>query len=36
LRSALAALVDDVAGLARLRSQRPGQDGAVRLLVELL
>jgi 23S rRNA (adenine2503-C2)-methyltransferase len=35
LRAALPALVDELAGLARLRSEHPGCDGSVRLLVEL-
>ena len=35
LRQALPMLVDDLAGLARLRSQHPGADGSARLLVEL-
>jgi 23S rRNA (adenine2503-C2)-methyltransferase len=36
LRRALPALVDELAGLARLRSEHPGQDASARLLVELL
>jgi 23S rRNA (adenine2503-C2)-methyltransferase len=35
LRSELPALVDDLAALARLRSEHPAGDGSVRLLVEL-
>ena len=35
LREALPALVDDMASLARLRSEHPGEDGSARLLVEL-
>jgi 23S rRNA (adenine2503-C2)-methyltransferase len=35
LRDALPALVDDLAGLARLRSEHPAGDGSARLLVEL-
>ena len=36
LRGELPALVDDLAGLARLRSQHPAADGSARLLVELV
>jgi 23S rRNA (adenine2503-C2)-methyltransferase len=36
LRRALPALVAELAGLARLCSEHPGQDGSARLLVELL
>ena len=35
LRDALPALVQELAGLARLQSQHPGADGSVRLLVTL-
>jgi 23S rRNA (adenine2503-C2)-methyltransferase len=35
VRAMLPALVDDLAGLARLRSAHPAQDGSSRLLVEL-
>lgn len=35
LRNALPALVDELQGLARLRSEHPGEDGSSRLLVEL-
>ena len=35
LRTALPAVADGLAGLARLRSEHPGQDGSARLLVEL-
>jgi 23S rRNA (adenine2503-C2)-methyltransferase len=35
LRDAWPALAGELAGLARLRSQHPGEDGAARLLVEL-
>ena len=35
LREALPALVDEMASLARLRSEHPGEDGSARLLVEL-
>ncbi len=35
LREALPALVEELAGLARLRSEHPAADGSVRLLVEL-
>jgi 23S rRNA (adenine2503-C2)-methyltransferase len=35
LRAGLPALADDLDGLARLRSEHPGQDGSARLLVEL-
>jgi 23S rRNA (adenine2503-C2)-methyltransferase len=35
LREALPALVDELASLARLRSEHPGEDGSARLLVEL-
>lgn len=35
LRAALPALAADLAGLARLRSRHPAEDGAVRLLVDL-
>src|SRR5580704_2480811 len=35
VRAILPALVDDLAGLARLRSEHPGADGSARLLVEL-
>ncbi|WP_374403521.1 RNA methyltransferase [Niveibacterium sp.] len=35
LRNALPALSADLAGLARLRSEHPGEDGSARLLVEL-
>ena len=35
LRAELPALVEDLAGLARLRSQHPAADGSVRLLIDL-
>ncbi|TMH01949.1 MAG: RNA methyltransferase [Betaproteobacteria bacterium] len=35
LREALPALVEELASLARLRSEHPGEDGSARLLVEL-
>ncbi|MDP2432842.1 MAG: RNA methyltransferase [Pseudomonadota bacterium] len=35
LREALPALTEELAGLARLRSEHPGEDGSARLLVEL-
>jgi 23S rRNA (adenine2503-C2)-methyltransferase len=35
LRAGLPALADDLDGLARLRSEHPGQDGSARLLVQL-
>jgi len=35
LRDALPALADELAGLARLRSQHPAEDGSARLLVDL-
>ena len=35
LRKALPALVDELHGLVRLRSEHPGEDGSSRLLVEL-
>ena len=35
VREALPALIDDLAGLARLRSEHPAEDGSSRLLVEL-
>ena len=35
VRAMLPALVDELAGLARLRSEHPAQDGSSRLLVEL-
>ena len=35
LRTALPALAESLAGLARLRSEHPAQDGSARLLVEL-
>ncbi|SEJ67664.1 23S rRNA (adenine2503-C2)-methyltransferase [Pseudomonas linyingensis] len=35
VRAALPALSEEVAGLARLRSEHPGADGSARLLVEL-
>ena len=35
LRDALPALSDELAGLARLRSEHPAEDGSARLLVEL-
>jgi len=35
VREALPALVADLEGLARLRSEHPGEDGSARLLVEL-
>ncbi len=35
LRAALPSLADELAGLARLRSQHPAADGSARLLVEL-
>ena len=35
LRAELPALVDDLAGLARLRAEHPAADGSARLLVEL-
>ena len=35
LRAALPALVEELGGLARLRSEHPSQDGSVRLLVDL-
>ncbi len=35
LRAALPALADELAALARLRSQHPAEDGSARLLVEL-
>jgi 23S rRNA (adenine2503-C2)-methyltransferase len=35
VRDALPALVDDLAGLARLHSEHPGEDGSARLLVTL-
>ncbi len=35
LRAELPALVDELAGLARLHSQHPGEDGSARLLVAL-
>ncbi len=35
LRETLPALADELRGLARLRSQHPGEDGSARLLVEL-
>ena len=35
LRAGLPALTDALAGLARLRSEHPAQDGSARLLVEL-
>src|SRR6185295_1021564 len=35
LRAALPALVAELAGLARLRSEHPAADGSARLLVEL-
>ncbi len=35
LRDALPALADELQGLARLKSQHPGEDGSSRLLVEL-
>ena len=36
LREALPALVDELAGLARLRSQHPAADGSARLLIDLV
>jgi 23S rRNA (adenine2503-C2)-methyltransferase len=35
LRNALPALADELAGLARVRSEHPGEDGSARLLLEL-
>ena len=35
LREALPPLADELSGLARVRSEHPGQDGSARLLVEL-
>ena len=35
LREALPALMAELAGLARLRSEHPGEDGSARLLVDL-
>ena len=35
LRDALPQLADELAGLARIRAEHPGQDGSARLLVEL-
>ena len=35
VREALPALMDEVHGLARLRSEHPGEDGSARLLVDL-
>ena len=35
VRQALPALADELAGLARLRSSHPGEDGSARLLVDL-
>jgi 23S rRNA (adenine2503-C2)-methyltransferase len=35
LRSALPGLIDEIEALARVRSEHPGEDGSVRLLVEL-
>ncbi len=35
LREALPQLADELAGLARVRAEHPGQDGSARLLVEL-
>jgi len=35
VREALPALLDEVHGLARLRSEHPGEDGSARLLVDL-
>jgi len=35
LRTKLPEIVDELAGLARLRSKHPGEDGSARLLVEL-
>ena len=35
LRDALPALTDELLGLARLKSEHPGEDGSARLLVEL-
>ncbi|HJV27201.1 MAG TPA: RNA methyltransferase [Aromatoleum sp.] len=35
LRDALPALADELAGLARVRSEHPGDDGSARLLVDL-
>ncbi len=35
LREAMPALLDELAGLARLRSEHPGEDGSARLLVDL-